>query len=416
MGQYLIGNETFTQDHPDLEAALARAYAAKTRPACLCHSEPGIPMYIAFVNGKYWLKRMPNSGRLHATGCLSWEMPEVFSGRSDLYGSGLTFEEDQVKLKRQFDLSRRGAPGPQPTSSATAEKTSVKSEGKKFTLRSLLHYLWAEAGLTQWDSSSRPRSWSYVYDVLSEAAANKAVKHGGLQDYLYVPPFWSIEKSGELQMNRPARFAAASNGDPKGAHKLLLLIGQLKDIKTQEGKDPTVQITHIPELSFLMEQKLHDRLMKHFGREWNLRTSAQTVKRNLIIAATFYLAPGGVPAIEEACLMCTTEHWFPIENIYEGNIIDDLVKTRRSFIRVLRYNRAKSAIMPTLLLTDHGSEPVAMYVLDPDNRTATSEDFEQAAKEAAGVENPKDGDSSDKGATNAPPREYWIWDLKTGSR
>lgn len=388
MAQYRIGSECYQQGSQDLDAGLARAYASKSRPQCLCHGEPGLPMYIAFVNGRYWLKRMPKTGRVHATGCPSWEMPEVFSGLKDLEKTGFTYEEDRVKLKLDFALSRRGAAGAPPAATSEEDKATVKGEGRRFTLRSLVHYLWDEAGLTQWDSSSRKRNWAYVSDVLLEAASNKTVKQNGLLDFLYIPPAWTREKAQELESSRLARFAAAENGDPKGSHKLLLLIGDLKEIRT-DGQEPVAVITHVPTVTFLMDQKLDDRLRRLFGKELNLFKSCGTRVRHCILAATFYVATGGAPVIDEACLMLTTEDWIPIESAYEGNLIDDLVQDHRSFLRVLRYNRPRKAIMPTVLLTDHDDEPIAMYVAGSPAPPTT--EVEKAAKEAS--------------------TEAWIWDL-----
>ena len=109
MARYSIGQATVSPDQPDFEQMLQSAYNSKLRPNCLCVGASGVPMYISQINGRFWLKRMPDTGRQHATGCASWEMPEEFSGRSDLYGSGFTYEENEVKLRLNFPLSRRAA-------------------------------------------------------------------------------------------------------------------------------------------------------------------------------------------------------------------------------------------------------------------------------------------------------------------
>ncbi len=54
-----------------------------------------IPMYIVKVNDNYYIKRMPNTGREHAVGCNSWEMPDEFSGRTDLFGTGISYDGEK---------------------------------------------------------------------------------------------------------------------------------------------------------------------------------------------------------------------------------------------------------------------------------------------------------------------------------
>ncbi len=75
MAVYQIGNQSIHSDDPALPEALAAIYAAKQRPLCLCR-HPGIEMYVAKVEDKYFIKRMPNSGGDHAPACDWGSKPE----------------------------------------------------------------------------------------------------------------------------------------------------------------------------------------------------------------------------------------------------------------------------------------------------------------------------------------------------
>ena len=391
MAQFRIGDIIADDNSPMFEAALAHAYSAHVRPMCLCHGEPGIPMYVAFANAHHWIKRMPNSGKTHAARCSSWEMPEVFSGLSDLYHTAVTYEEDTIKLRLDFALFRKGA-APPPGSTAL-DKPSAKTDGKKFTLRSFLHYLWDEAGLTKWDTSSPRRNWSYVHDHLTEAAMDKSVKKSPLLDFLFVPRPWTRETADEAERLRLARFANASSGDQKAPHKLQVLIGEVKDIKEAMGGDYVVSFYHLPTVMFMMDKslykKLHDR--SGFEREWKTYQALILKRRSLIMAATFSVAAGGAPILDEALWMCTTGDYIPIESVYDDSLIQDLQKEHRAFAKVMRGDRPRGMIMPGMLLTDHGPDPVAMYVVDPDAK-ASLHDVQETAQ--------------------AAPYKSWIWDMR----
>ena len=65
MQQMTVADTVFSDGAPGIEALLGAAYTAKQRPRCLC-TEAGIPMYIAHVGERLIVKRMPNTGHLHA--------------------------------------------------------------------------------------------------------------------------------------------------------------------------------------------------------------------------------------------------------------------------------------------------------------------------------------------------------------
>ena len=65
MAIYQIGGQSIHSDDPALSELLANIYSSRERPLCLCRT-PGIEMYVAKVDDKYLIKRMPNSGSGHA--------------------------------------------------------------------------------------------------------------------------------------------------------------------------------------------------------------------------------------------------------------------------------------------------------------------------------------------------------------
>jgi hypothetical protein len=90
--------------------------------------------------------------------------------------------------------------------------------------------------------------------------------------------------------------------------------------------------------------------------------------------------------------MFVSEEWIPYDNIYELALIQKLVADKRSFLRLLRYNRPFDKTMPVFLLTDHGNDPVALYVIDPESSL---------------------DDRQIEAVASASKYEYWLWSSRT---
>jgi hypothetical protein len=373
MAQYKIGSLMVSPTQADFEQQLQVAHGAKLRPVCMCVGDDGLLMYIAHANNRYWLKRMPNTGRKHAVGCPSWESPEEFSGRNDLVGSALKYKTQgndvEVALRLGFVLSRRGKRDMEAMEKANKENATAKepSSDAKLTLRSLLHYLWDEAGLTTWSGISKPRDWAFVYDCLSEAAARKTIKHTELENYLYIPKPLTKYSQSEIDSDRRKRFAQVEGEDAKKVKHLLLIVGEVKEMKAVGG-GWNVTFKEMPNYPFVITDKLHDQILRHLGKEMQLVSIGSA--GSLVLMGTFQVEKGGTATFEEVSLMYVNENWIPYQSVYDRDLIADLIKNNRSFMRLLRYNRPITVPMPTLLLTDCGDAPVSIYVLDAESTSS----------------------------------------------
>ena len=347
-------------------------------------------MYIAHINDRYWLKRMPGTGRRHAVGCSSWEIPEEFSGRSDLVGSAIHYTEDEVKLRLGFPLSHRGRRDKEKVEQANAEKPTAKGkiDDARLTLRSLLHYLWDEAGLTTWSADCLPRNWAFAYDSLSMAAARKTVKHAELQRYLYLPRPCDKQRVAQIEGERRQRFAQVSGTDDKKVHHLLVMVGAVESIKLS-GENYRATFTDMPNYPIVIKPDLYGKMLKNLGKEMRMCQADSTGQ--MIMIGTFCVEVEGTAVFEEVALMYVNEDWIPYENIYDRDLIEKLQKDKRSFLRLLRYNRPTATPMPTLLLTDQGDAPLSIYVLDAEASTTAKqiEDSAIASKYEYIVWNPK---------------------------
>lgn len=350
---------TVAEGEPRFEALVARAHRGKVRPLCLC-GEEGVPMYVARLAEKYILKRMPGTGSLHAAGCGSYELPVELSGLGELVGSAIQEEVESglTALKFDFSLSKRKA-------SATANASenaaaSVRTDGSKLTLRGCLHYLWEQAGLNSWTPAmAGKRSWGVVHRALSAAAESKVAKGVGLNQLLFIPEPFFLERRDEILARRLERFASIATST-RGARKLLILVGEVKEVAPARFGHKLV-IKHLPDLPFMMAEDLHKRLQKRFASAIELWSSDEST--HLLAIGTFGVSAGGIASLEEMSLMTVSSAWIPIDDGHDRMLVERLVGTERRFTKCLRYNLGEDRPLASAVLRDTVPKAVALYTI-----------------------------------------------------
>ena len=69
-----------------------------------------------------------------------------------------------------------------------------------------------------------------------------------------------------------------------------------------------------------------------------------------------------MPTIEELSLMPVTGQWLPIEDSFEQQLVERLVRDGRTFVKGLRYNLPVGQLLASVILTDAGESPVALCI------------------------------------------------------
>lgn len=363
MSMYRVLDRTIGDTDEGLHDLLAAAYNAKSRPVCMCRNPP-VEMYIAKVNGRCLVKRMPNTGGDHSPACDSYEPPAELSGLGQVMGSAIQENTDEgiTTIKLNFSLTKvagRAAPV-----ASGAEKDSVKTDGTKLTLRGTLHYLWEEAGFNRWSPAmAGKRSWYTVRKFLSHSAENKIAKGANIADILYIPETFSAEKKDEITQRRLAQFRKAA-APSKDTRYLMLAIAEVKEIGPSRNGFKVI-FKHVGE-PFMMNEDLHKRMVKRFNVELELWGAVET--SHLMTVCTFSVSSTGIPTIEEMALMVVTENWIPFESRYDKLLLDALTANNRRFVKGLRYNLASTKPLACVVLSDTSPSPTAMYI-QPMNAT-----------------------------------------------
>lgn len=357
--KYQFGNDIIDANFSGFQQLLKEFYERKRRPLCLC-TDPGIELYIAKVNDSYILKRMPKTGGLHSPVCMSFEPPEELSGLGEVQGQAIqeNLEDGTTNLKLDFSLTK--IPGKAPPAPSGADSDSVRTDGKKLTLRGLLHYLFEEARLNYWNTEIPRRNWFNVRKALLNASDSKIAKRASLTDNLYIPELFDDKKTREITARRNEKLAHMNTG--KNSQSLMILIGIVKEI-SEARYDYKMVVKHCPDFHFMMNKDLHKRIYKRFQEDlelWGINETSQ-----LITISTFTRGTSGVANLEEVSLMVVNEQWIPYENIYEFQLISEMIAEKRPFIKGLRYNLDRKKPLSSLVDLNTLPEPTAMYIIPP---------------------------------------------------
>lgn len=364
MRKYRFGSREIQSDDPSFPAAVEAAYKNKNsvRAECLCNPPACLPMYVTKQNDRYILKRMPNTGEGHASGCDSYESPATLSGLGQVLGSAIKEDPDSGLVTLKFDFSLSKAAGRAPPAPSDKQGDTVKTDGTRLTLRGTLHYLWDQAGLTRWmPGMVGKRSWSLVRHYLLEAARDKTGKgFDSFERLLYIPEPFQAEKKSEIAQRRITRLLPAV-AQSKGPRKLMIAIGEIKALEPSRYGYKII-FKHLPDYPFMLNEDIYNRLKKRFSSELEVWQGLQ--QSHLISISTFSLGTTHVASIEEIALMNVTENWIPFEGMLDKVLIDAMTEDHQRFTKGLRYNMPAFKPLACLSALDT-TPPTAMYIVQP---------------------------------------------------
>lgn len=352
-----IDGQSFEADSPEFAVAVALAYQHQRRPRCLCRPQ-GVEMYVARLRDGYIVKRMPQTGSDHAPCCQSFEPAVTASGLEPLLGTAIVEDPScgVTTLRLDFPLSLQpGRPAPPRIPSCSG---SVQNQGKRLSLRSLLHFLWDQAGLTRWQPSFEGRRhWGTVRRLLLQAAEQKIACGASLSSRFFVPERFSPEIKDQIGERRRLIWASSARRTDR-PQQLLLMIAELKEI-VPGRHGYRVVVKHIPDVAFAMDEVLYRRVQGRFADELALWNASEDIR--MVTVCAFGLNDAGLPHLASLYLMTTTRQWLPIEGVPEWQLVSRLVSHQRSFTKLLRYDLRSETKIACVTLTDAGDPAPLLF-------------------------------------------------------
>jgi len=240
-----------------------------------------------------------------------------------------------------------------------SETESVSSDGTKLSLRGLLHYLWDQAELTKWHPGfAGKRTWGTVRRQLLSASEDKFARGDSLRSRLYIPETFFLDQRDAINARRSAQWLQALSA-PDRPQRLMLLIGEVKEVVPARFGFKAV-VKHVPDQTFALDHQLYLRLGRRFETELALWAASEEM--HMVIIATFSVAETVVPVVSELSLMPVTQHWLPVENAFDEQLVDLLVSQGRTFRKGLRYNLPARIPVANATLSDTGGEPCSLRI------------------------------------------------------
>ncbi len=374
---WLLGNTPVDPETNEGITLLKAAHGRKDRLHCAC-THPRPEMYIAHVQGKFLVKRMPETGAAHAPDCPSWMPPEELSGLAQVHGAAIdeSPEDGTTRLKLDFALSMRGKAAAPPPGGGAAP-TVAKEAPSKLTLTSVLHYLWHEADLVKWvPRMEDKRWWGVVHNALMRAADNKIAKGHPITEKLFVPEPFKPDLKPALAAKRQTFFSQIAQSSSRTTQLGILIA----EYKTHEATRLGAKFTfkQMPDCAFFAGADLHKRFEKVF--EEKILLADMIPDSHIMLIGTFSIAKAGYPVLHEIGMMLTTANWIPFEHMREQELIDVLTGAKRSFTKSLRFNLPLTTPIASMVLTDT-APPTAMFVATPGEDTAMGAALADAAAE-----------------------------------
>ena len=379
--RYFIRGRSYGAEDTQLQAALESVHDAPERPRCMC-VQGGVEMYVA-KHREFVLKRMPGTGGRHHPTCQSFEPEAGTSGLGELIGEAIVEHElGKVEIRTDFPLARfggkappRGGPG-----DGGLEPTAVSAPRKRMSLRAVLHFLYERAGFNRWyPGMEGKRTQNVIRNFLMEAARGVTLKGDMLDQRLYVPETFRVEKQEEIGARRREKLAMLMSPGADVQFKLGIVIGQFVDVEpTAYGRRITVK--HMPDVPLYIENKAWEKAERAYGSILQARDADVERKPKVVMAALIYAKREHLYQVDTLTFMLVSEQWVPLNGLYELDLVERLQAERRVFWKPLKYDAKSAAGYPSVLLLDSEGGPKALHVvspfMDPKEQAATRKSAE----------------------------------------
>lgn len=247
-------------------------------------------MYVSRTGKGYTVKRLPYSGKAHATGCASHGAVRPRDGRAD----------------RGRSIHRFG------------RRLAESSESTLVQLR----HLWQRAGLAHWRTAFKGRRpWAVVRARLLKAAIATGTANQTPAKKVYIPEQFELETAEAITLRREALWKQLAS--EQAPTRPPLIIGELKWFNRLPA-GTTVTVRHVPDVQFRIDEPEADWLHSRFATELLQWRSGGQIR--LILAAVLDPSRDRAPAICSLALIAVDHRWVPITLLGPEKVATDATR------------------------------------------------------------------------------------------
>lgn len=353
-----IGHDTFspstqqTTDRSRLafwQAKLRSAHQLGLAARCMCNGSGDRFLCVRRTEGKlgddfFSLAKYPDSGHEHAPDCMHHSLSRLTSGLHSY--SPLAFEERASGIRVRIEASEHPTQGP----AATATQGLPH-----FSLKGVLHLLWASARLNFWHPAmSGRRSWAVCAASVLKSSSHISVRKAKVSDSLIIEPVFknkSIPNHNKdvldncLKKAAPLMLLGCLNPD-KHPDKNAGTFPKGIPTKGWEGL-PFISTSHSFWISF---QKTHP-------LEWAHWSSG---KRVVFLASIAPPKIGRAWALLDIVFFASTDNFIPVFSTAEAHHASCIFKQDAMYERIMTYDAPDATKLP--LLIEYGdSAPTLVF-------------------------------------------------------
>lgn len=352
-----------SENENEAQALFAQCKSANINPVCQCSIHTPA-MYIA-QRKKYYLARMPGTGSKHAPNCPSFEVESQDKGttvydksviRTNNNGS-LTLKihaplsRTKVVREQNSELNEEHTPTPQIPRNKNAKRDAM-------SLSATLGIIWEQAELNRWHPNfTGKRSWWLFRTRMLQAAENIVAKRKYLNEILYIPESFNVNKIDEIDGRRKAQFNSIMQ--KKGSsEQYMLVIGRIRDLTLR----PTLCEIRLAQVSnnvvFWGDKGILKKIqaINYDFSDLQNNDSEEWVFTIMVVAKN----DDEALMIRDIGFLRTDHNYLPHYSDDDISIQEALLENNREFIQSIHYDGNSEVICPNALLTDVGDTAIPM--------------------------------------------------------
>ncbi len=350
-GGVVFGAQDYLEDPLPAQHLLELARSKHGHALCLCVT-PHRQLVIREIKKVLYLAVWPNDGHHHDPACEFFrDTPGEAEPKRE---KGVGPEKDSQTRARSallpaarvnadgkwdvnIDLPKQR--GNVPPSSAAVHSSQPHQPGSisrpsrnSLSLQQFLSWMWDSTSMVRWATGWR-RDWWRVSRAIRTEAEAVTVRGQGLNDLLYIPPPFRMDREAEIQAEWQAFVQPLNDSAAHGQPKRGFLLVEIKVVdRTEYGYK--FQARNLARPIFI-DEHLHAQITKqaplalaHLPRlkENKLKCSVIAL---IVVEAT---SKGNLRALD-ATLMLTNDHYIPVTTIYELELANELCQADRTFTR-----------------------------------------------------------------------------------